>query len=353
MCVSPIKIRNPNYGATAPLVVKTVDTVSQYIRVPCNNCCECLAARQAQLVQRLRLESLTSHLFFCTLTYRPEALPYIDTSTGYRISYADISDVVNMIKRLRKNFAFGRKFRYFAVSERGTSRGRPHFHVLFLVDKKKGDDLSSCLSLEYKYKRIVFKEWRRNVGTSLHPVWMPLCKYAEKFHSGRLFSNYDFHFVDPATTSEGCSNVAFYVSKYLLKPNDKERRLRSALYLNLEPSEYETVWNLVRSRSFKSLNFGVPTNKQISIVKANIERSQFDPEGFKIVNPINGHPEPMSKYFRKYVSAVNAINSVNARGGPLAPSRVPDERQIRKIDRFVDMLNEINQTDVSPYFPSS
>lgn len=349
MCVSPIPILNPNYGNTSELALKTVDTVSKYISVPCNHCCECLAARQAQLVQRLRLESITSHFFFATLTYRNEMLPYVDTSTGYRIAYADIADVVNMIKRLRKSNAFGRPFRYFAVSERGSERGRPHFHVLFLVEKRKGDTFHICNSLALEYKRIVLKEWRRNIGTSLRPVWSPLCKYAEKFRNGTLFRNYDLHFVDPATTQDGCSNVSFYVSKYLLKPSDKERRLHSALRLNLPPEEYDAVWNLVKSRSFKSLNFGVPTKKQVAIVRDAIEKTQHDPDGFKLTNPINGHPEPISRYFRKFVHADNAINSVAARGGPLAHHDVDTQKQIRNIQHFKKIQTDVERHDFTSF----
>ena len=48
------------------------------------------------------------------------------TSTGYSIRFADVTDVQKMFKRLRKKNAFGRPFRYLAVSELGSKKGRPH-----------------------------------------------------------------------------------------------------------------------------------------------------------------------------------------------------------------------------------
>lgn len=125
MCLSPVRIKNPNLGLTGPTAFYK-DTVSHYIDVPCGVCAECVASRQLQFVQRLQMEELVNHLFFCTLTYNDDMLPVVSTSTGYNIRYADVRDVQNMFKRLRKRNAFGRPFRYFGVSELGSKRGRPH-----------------------------------------------------------------------------------------------------------------------------------------------------------------------------------------------------------------------------------
>lgn len=125
MCISPVRIRNPNYGINNE-GTRYKDTVSAFINVPCGHCSECVAIRQMSYVQRLQLESKKNHLFFCTLTYNNESLPSVLTSSGYSIRYADVADVQKMIKRLRKSNVFGRPFRYFGVSELGSSRGRPH-----------------------------------------------------------------------------------------------------------------------------------------------------------------------------------------------------------------------------------
>lgn len=125
MCISPIRIKNPNLGLIGPNA-QFKDTISHYINVPCGVCPQCIANRQMQYVQRLQMESLVNHFFMCTLTYNNESIPIVTTSTGYDIRYADVSDVQKMFKRLRKSNAFGRPFRYFGVSELGSSKGRPH-----------------------------------------------------------------------------------------------------------------------------------------------------------------------------------------------------------------------------------
>lgn len=125
MCVSPVRIKNPNYHIYNA-GTKYKDTECAYINVPCGVCCECVAVRQMSYIQRLQMEELKNHLFFCTLTYNTESLPLHRCSNGHVIRYADVSDVQKMFKRLRKSNAFGRPFRYFAVSELGTKKGRPH-----------------------------------------------------------------------------------------------------------------------------------------------------------------------------------------------------------------------------------
>lgn len=125
MCLSPVSIENPNYGRKDKHA-QFIDVVSRRIYVPCGHCAECIQSRQLQFVQRIQMEEIVNHLFFCTLTYNNDMMPVVSTSTGYDIRFADVSDVQKMFKRLRKRNAFGRPFRYFGVSELGTKKGRPH-----------------------------------------------------------------------------------------------------------------------------------------------------------------------------------------------------------------------------------
>lgn len=75
MCVSPVRIRNPNYGNSTPLLRATTDCVSQWLNVPCGVCDECIAKKQSDLVQRCRVLSIDHYMFFFTLTYNNESLP--------------------------------------------------------------------------------------------------------------------------------------------------------------------------------------------------------------------------------------------------------------------------------------
>ena len=313
MCISPIRIRNPNLGMIGPNA-QFKDCISQFIEVPCGKCCECVQFDQLQVVQRLQCESLVNHLFFCTLTYNNESLPVVSTSTGFDIRFADVSDVQKMFKRLRKRNAFGRPFRHFSVSELGSEKARPHFHILFLIPKYDDDDLNTCLSLEKLMFTEVLSEWKRNYGSRKFPVWKPLCTYVRKYVYGRLRTNFDLHYVNPSLTSGSEANVAFYVTKYMLKPSDREIKLKRALRLNLEPDEFKFIWSLVKCRHFESEGFGLGSSvsevvnghKVYSVpdkvyehlrkgIELSLKNVQPIPSFF---SPVDGSSVPLAKYYK-------------------------------------------------------
>lgn len=314
MCVSPIRIRNPNLGMTGPNA-QFKDCVSRFINVPCGVCCECVASRQMQMVQRLQVESLVNHLFFCTLTYSNEMLPVVSTSTGYDIRYADIHDLQNLFKRLRNKDAFGRPFRYLAVSELGSSKGRPHFHVLFLVPKYDDDTLDDCMSLQYKMFDAVLSNWVRNYGSKRSPDYKPLCKFVRKYVHGRLRTNFDLHYVNPSLSFGGEADVAFYCLKYMLKPSNRLVRLQQALRLNLPDDEYEDIWKLVKCRHVESEGFGLGTSeyhtlsghriyhlsdKVSKFLRKGIDLSKTNPDEPipSFFSPIDGSSRPLAKYYK-------------------------------------------------------
>lgn len=254
MCISPIRIKNPNLGIRSSLSFLK-DTTSAYINIPCGKCGECRTAKQIGLIQRVQMEALENYLFFCTLTYSPETLPVVNIN-GRDIPYADIKDVQNMMKRLRKSNVFGRSFRYFGVSERGSKRGRPHFHIIFFVPKLPEDTAFTPLKLERVLFSAVLHEWRRNYGSTRKPVYKPLCRYYRKYVNGRPSFNFDLHYVSPSTKDGSQDDVAFYVSKYIMKASKREEALQRALRMNLEPEDYFHYWPIVKSKSFRSVGFG-------------------------------------------------------------------------------------------------
>lgn len=257
MCYSPVRVKNPYRGLKYLSYIH--DTESAYINVPCGVCKQCIALRQLDIIQRVQMESLDSFLFFTTLTYDNEHLPKITTSTGYEIPFADINHLQLLFKRLRRGNYFGRPFRYFAVSERGSSEqgsARPHFHVLWFLPRFNGELYSDGLSLSKLLYDVIKEQWVINTGDNWHPVYEPLFTHKSKFYRGKLYSNYDTHFVSPSLTSDGIDSVAFYVSKYLLKQNPREKRLQQAFKLNLPEDEYEYLWPIVKSKSLRSSSFG-------------------------------------------------------------------------------------------------
>lgn len=318
MCVSPILIPNPNRFLKSRFALYK-DIESQYIYVPCGHCGECVHSRQMGIVQRVQLESLSGYPFFCTLTYNNQSLPIYECSDGFKIRYADFKDVTNMIKRIRNNDLFGRNFRYFAVSELGSKRARPHFHILFFLERHSDDNAYTAYNLESKIREVVLSQWVRNYGSRRSPVYKPLCTYVSKYIFGQKKSTYDLHYVSPSTIDGSSSDVAFYVTKYMLKFDKHSNSLQSALKLNLNPLEYREVWNKVKSRWISSLNFGfgvyglqvkdLPRSERLDIlskseawkiVKDSIARSRITCDTPKFFNPENGKPMPLGRYWYQF-----------------------------------------------------
>lgn len=178
--------------------------------------------------------------------------------------YADIHHVQLLLKNLRDNNTTGRNLRYVAVSELGKANGRPHFHILFLVEKRPEDyygngtvKVAAMRSLEKELYTLVFKYWAINVGTRKNPVYEPLFTYRKRFYGGRVYTNFDLHWVDPSLSTEGESNVAYYVSKYIMKGSERDVKRQRFLRLNLSEAEYESAWKVVRCRMTCSKGLGL------------------------------------------------------------------------------------------------
>lgn len=318
MCISPILIPNPNYGFKGRYAFMK-DCASRYIKVPCGVCSECVHNRQLGLVQRCICESMSGYPFFCTLTYNNESLPVVSCSDGRDICFSDFSDVTNMIKRLRKSNAFGRPFRYLAVSELGSKRARPHFHLLFFVQKFPDDTIYTPLQLEPILFKSVLLEWRRNYGSSRQPDYRPLCTFVQKFHAGKIKSTFDLHYVCPSPLNGSSTDVLFYVTKYMLKPSNKAIRLQRALKLNLPEDEYDRIWSKVKPRWISSLNFGfgvyglqpkgmsysdrvdiLSKTDSFKLVRDSIVRSANSSDFPAFYDPESGKALPLSRYWRSF-----------------------------------------------------
>ena len=118
-CLYPMVIKNPKDGT--------------YIRVPCGRCGPCLINRSRDWCLRLQQELMSSRTIFSTfltLSYSPENVPYADDKM-----VLNKPDLQKYFKRVRKNF----NFRYFAVGEYGNKTWRPHYHIIFFLNKTYDD----------------------------------------------------------------------------------------------------------------------------------------------------------------------------------------------------------------------
>ena len=262
------------------------------------------------------MEGLNQHIFFCTLTYNNAQIPELvlenpnNPNKPYNIRYTDYADVCNMIKRIRAYNRFGRDFRYLAVTELGSKKGRPHVHILFFVPKEKNDTFTDIINLEKKMFDSVLLEWRRNYGSKRNPDYQPLCTYIRRMTRRGLSTTYDLHYCNPVATDGGIADVGFYVTKYMTKPSKRAERLQQALHLNLEENDYERIWNKIKPRCFASLGFGLnptinpKTHKIESIdqdiktyLKRCISKTIGEYDGPRYINPHDGKIFPLARYY--------------------------------------------------------
>lgn len=82
-----------------------------------------------------------------------------------------------MFKRIRRS---GHEFLFTYTTEYGKRRFRPHYHGILALDKSLG----TPLSLEKKFYKIFFSEWKRNYSDDpFNPSWRPL--FTPEYKHGR------------------------------------------------------------------------------------------------------------------------------------------------------------------------
>lgn len=235
MCLNPIRIFN-RFANTLHLRSELGDVVEvdnhlyshrEYIDVPCGKCAECRSKYIESLYQRAYVESLTSYVYFITLTYDNNHIPCITLPSGKKVFYADYSHISSMFDRFRKNFA--REYRYLCVNEYGDTNNRPHFHILLFVAKHPDDDKTTPLFLEREISDKLGQYFSINVGTRKLPKYERLYTFAYKYVGGILYTNYFVKYVDPTSTNSVItsdhSSVMSKTIRYLISYVNKGSRL--------------------------------------------------------------------------------------------------------------------------------
>lgn len=304
MCLHPITIDNPYFGLNPSVHTNYLhDCTHSKIEVPCGHCQQCYNVKQNAVIQRFIIENMVSDFFFCTLTYNDDTIPFklID---GKRYLHPGYRDLRCFIKRVEKSGILG-KFKYYAVSEYGGRRHRPHFHVIFALDKLRGSTPQETYMLnksrEINLHDKVLAEWRRNIGSSRCPEYIPLCTYIFDRNTGRR--NFDFHFVSALnnsyTNTDAMDNTAFYVSKYVLKLSQYELNLKRYLFAT-HPEEFSELWKHFGTRSYMSKSFGrCDTPEQLAHIRKGIEYAINTKRGHPaFINPSTGQIFGLSMYYK-------------------------------------------------------
>lgn len=309
------------------------DAESMFVTVPCGHCHECIQMKQSSLSQRTQMLALDYHLFFVTLTYDNKHLPKLHTSSGVGLNYAEKCHIQDMFKRFRNWNTFERPFKYIAVSEYGGNNHRPHWHLIFALKREEGDNYMTIINLEEKISNAFKTNWQVNVaidpetGRPNHraPVYESLFTYREKMIRGKLNRNFDCHYIE-TTDDADASNVAYYISKYVLKADPYVDRLKSALKLNYEPEEFDAIWNTVKPRMLASKGWA---NLDSKLVQEHIEKgitmAVNDPqaEAPYYINPQTGKTYPLSLIYTKKFITIDHIEVFKARmlaNGSILPS---------------------------------
>lgn len=359
MCLSPTKVPNPNRNILSKnSKYDYVTDDSAFLYVPCGMCATCLALKQSYFVQRVQMESLDNVILFGTLTYNTASMSSLNVN-GYKIRYANTKDFQNFILYLRK-YTDLPPFRYFACSEFGKHKHRPHWHYMLFYPKDKVQ-LLDCFGrptvtglwdLQTKYFPIFLEQWRKNYGSRKVPDWRPLCTFKQQ---GKR-RNFDLQFVD--TVTGDISDAAFYVTKYSTKFDDYVDRLKSAIRLNSDPDDFTEIWNTVKPRYLMSKGFGnVFSDKVFQHIRKGIELSIQDKSCFYpiFISPYTGQHFPLAPYFRKkflhhsealiFKERILSLSPTANISDSEFPTELSPQEVKQKIDRFDKVKYLISSRD--------
>lgn len=269
MCLNLQRVPNPfkdgRYAFKNGKSVRTSDTLRSmrdFIEVPCGKCTECLNRRYSDLMQRVYVESLTSYVYMVTLTYNDDHIPRMSFSSTqdiekYSIYFADFKHLQDMFKRIRDEYIFStRDFRYLAVTEYGTEKMRPHFHLILFVGKKDSDPALYGDILVPSLTALFKKHFSVNVGTRKFPIYEPLFTDVTLFDNGVPRSTFDLHLVKPKDKdghlSDGDSYLAASaVSSYVLSYVNKINRFEE--YISKSFPMFEDLYGSSVMRKLRNL----------------------------------------------------------------------------------------------------
>lgn len=193
--------------------------IDEYVWTSCGKCNACKKRRASRWVARLERERMCRrYSFFVTLTYDEKNLPLlsicdidniqylVDKTRGFSIPfnelifsstadrqyfdkrmalrgipYASVTDIQKFHKRLNKWFKDNvtktyKNFRYFTVSEYGSTTLRPHFHSIYFTDsdevaKHFTQGVSSCWSFGISDCQFVQKSANSYVAQYLNELF--------------------------------------------------------------------------------------------------------------------------------------------------------------------------------------
>lgn len=142
-----------------PVTLKSKDAFGfdTNVTVPCGKCLECVKDYQNAWKIRLTEEAkVHKHVYFFTLTYNDDSVPFEYDDEGNKCLTVRKSDVQLWLKRNRmrfqRSFDIEVDFKYFITSEYGPNTGRPHYHGIIFTE------------IEPSYIASMFNDWSTCYG---------------------------------------------------------------------------------------------------------------------------------------------------------------------------------------------
>lgn len=265
MCTSPLHLVRPQFGFN--------------LDVPCNDCLECRSASQDSWVFRLGSdlkELYANHGFavFLTFTYNNVHLPH--TSFGFNHGTVEcfnadhVSSFLNKIKVfMHRTYGKG-SYRYFWCSEYGKFTKRPHYHVIFMLDRHV---------VPFKFVETCRKYW-------LYGFMFPRCQNGVYVDNKGKRTTPLLHHVQ---------NACAYACKYITKDLDFYELPLVKRYIEVRrdlPSDVRSQFNRFLPKHWQSKGIGSSFFKHVDDPHKLLHAVEFG-----VQNPTNMRQMQLPRYY--------------------------------------------------------
>lgn len=192
----------PNYKITSfdTILYDENGKEREYQLIPCGKCVGCRLAYSRAWADRCMAEaSYHDSSFFVTLTYDNDHIPNaVIKDTGEIMQYGTLvkRDCQLFMKRLRKNYRYDNKIRFFLAGEYGSQTARPHYHVI-LFGLKLNDLVLYKKDRGYCYwtSKFIEEAWQHKGYCVVAPVTWETCAYTARYimkkQNGEASKKYD------------------------------------------------------------------------------------------------------------------------------------------------------------------
>ena len=187
-------------------------SIYEFIEIPCGKCLGCRLAYSRMWADRCMAEAtLHEQSYFVTFTYNNDNVPlneYVDGETGeIKKSMTLVKrDFQLFMKRLRKNYPYENKIRFFMSGEYGGDTARPHYHAILFGLKL--DDLvlykKTNLGFNTFTSEFLSRCWENKGFVVVADVTWETCAYTARYilkkQTGSDAQVYDVYNLQPEFT---------------------------------------------------------------------------------------------------------------------------------------------------------